>query len=137
MYSSLVCVSNVERPTHLTSRCIFSEHISGNVQIANRRWSGTSTQSASADITNKAVRPHTAHGARTADIGGEGFSSQGAVGDDGEAAPVVAGARGMMRYGKDLPLGLRNASITFCDYLVPRAKRSVAVFFIAKQLIFS
>lgn len=105
----------------LTLIPIIFEHISGNAQIANRLWSGTSTQSASADITNKAVRPHTAHGARTADISGEGFSSRGAAGDGDEAAPVVAGARGMMRYGKD---NSPNTSITFCDYLLPRVGRS-------------
>eukprot|EP00752_Nemacystus_decipiens_P015070 g13425.t1 len=68
----------------------------GNVQISNRRWSGTSAHPASGETANKAVRPHTAHGARTADPSGEGLSSHGAARD--EAAPVVAGARGMMRY---------------------------------------
>lgn len=48
-------------------------------------------------MTNKVVRPHTAHGVRNADIGGEAFSPQGATKDGGEAAPVVAGARGVMR----------------------------------------
>lgn len=47
------------------------------------------------------MRPHTAHGARTTDVGGEVFSSHGVAGDGGEAAPVVAGARGMMRYSME------------------------------------
>lgn len=40
------------------------------------------------DVATKSARPHTAHGLRESDI---------AKGRSG-AAPVVAGARGMMRY---------------------------------------
>lgn len=88
----LVCLSATE--------LVFSFNLTcpGSSQISNRRWSGASTQSASVDVTTKVVRPHTAHGARTTDVDGEVFSPQGTAGGGKEAAPVVAGARGVMRY---------------------------------------
>lgn len=69
---------------------------SGGTKNANQRGKATDTKAASVDVT-RAVRPHTAHGTRATDIGGEVSASQGAFGEGGEAAPVVAGARGMIR----------------------------------------
>ncbi|CAM9584936.1 unnamed protein product, partial [Ectocarpus sp. 12 AP-2014] len=63
----------------------------GGTKNANQREKATNTKTAS-------VRPHTAHGTRATDIGGEVSASQGAFGEGGKAAPVVAGARGMIRY---------------------------------------
>ena len=48
------------------------------------------TNSVPPDVATKSARPHTAHGLRESDIA-KGRS---------EAAPVVAGARGMMRYNE-------------------------------------
>ncbi|CAM9198370.1 unnamed protein product [Ectocarpus sp. 13 AM-2016] len=69
----------------------------GGTRNANQRAKATNTKTASVDVT-RTVRPHTAHGNRATDIGGEVSASQGAFGEGGEAAPVVAGARGMIRY---------------------------------------
>lgn len=46
------------------------------------------TNSVPPDVATRNARPHTAHGLRESDI----------PKGRGEAAPVVAGARGMMRY---------------------------------------
>lgn len=60
-----------------------------------QRWSGVVTKSA--DTATRTVRPHTAHGTRSIDASAEVFASPGAFRGGGDAAPVVAGARGVMR----------------------------------------
>lgn len=57
----------------------------GDSNIPDKHWG---TNSVPPDVATKNARPHTAHGLRESDI----------AKGRGEAAPVVAGARGMMRY---------------------------------------
>lgn len=57
----------------------------GGPKMPEKHWG---TNSVPPDVATKSARPHTAHGLRESDIA-KGRS---------EAAPVVAGARGMMRY---------------------------------------
>lgn len=63
---------------------------------SGQRWSGVVSKSG--DTAPRTVRPHTAHGTRSIDASAEVFASPGAFLGGGEAAPVVAGARGVMRW---------------------------------------
>ncbi|CAM9140283.1 unnamed protein product [Ectocarpus sp. 12 AP-2014] len=61
------------------------------------------TNSVPPDVATKNARPHTAHGLRESDI----------TRGRGDAAPVVAGARGMMRYRNER-IGSGGRSLTGC-----------------------
>lgn len=69
----------------------------GRIHARERRWECPESTSESVEVTAQAVRPHTAHGIRATSGLVEVLSSQAASGWGGEASPVVAGARGMMR----------------------------------------
>ena len=71
--------------------------------MVNRRWSGlsASTKWIEASTASNAGRPHTAHGTRgndpTSNDHDEHFLTRVSPAGSGAPAPVVAGARGMMR----------------------------------------
>lgn len=73
----------------------------GDVSSPDVRWTGVVTSSTSTDAAVRIARPHTAHGTRSSEVSGEISVVQGASGAGGEAAPVVAGARGVMRWVHD------------------------------------
>lgn len=68
----------------------------GASRSPSRRRGGVVTKST--DIATRAIRPHTAHGTRSNDANAEVSAANGDSRAGCKVDPVVAGARGMMRY---------------------------------------
>lgn len=68
----------------------------GASRSPSRRRGGVVTKST--DIATRAIRPHTAHGTRSNDANAEVSAANGDSRAGCKVDPVVAGARGMMRW---------------------------------------